>query len=217
MAKREEEIEDADLDEQENSDEEEDTDEDEDESDEDESEDDGDESEEDEEDDSDSDDDDDKPLTRKDLKKILSKEANRRGASQRTSGKKRDLPDRARSSDQKENERLDKIEQKQRKLDQLEKKRQFGYENDLSPDEVDVVFRLTKRPSAKTLTDPIVKGALEGYREAKRVRSNTPRTNGKANRAGATKTYKDLPVGKERSTAFANRRQDLLAAKRGNR
>lgn len=62
-------------------------------------------------------------------------------------------------------------------LEQIEKKRQFGYENGLSPEETDVIFNLTGGNLKKEILEsPFVKAGLEGFRSAKRLDSNTPST-----------------------------------------
>lgn len=162
-----------------------------------------DESEDDEDDDADSDDEDNKPLTRKDLAKILAKEANRRAASQRGTSKKRDLPDANRKTSV-DVERIDRLEQ-------LETKRQFGYENNLAPDEVDVVYRLVRKPRAKDLLDPIVKGALDGYRSDKRAKANMPSSNGRPARVTARDEKNMTPA--EKRDRFTDRRRQILASK----
>lgn len=55
-----------------------------------------------------------------------------------------------------------------------EKKRQFGYENGLSPEETDAVFAFTPTPSKETLKNPFVEGGLAKLRSQKRVSENTP-------------------------------------------
>ena len=59
-------------------------------------------------------------------------------------------------------------------LEFLEKKRQFGYENGLSPEETDQIFRLNKNPTKKDLENPFVKGGLDALRAKNRARDNTP-------------------------------------------
>lgn len=59
-------------------------------------------------------------------------------------------------------------------LQLAEKKRQFGYEHGLSPEETDAVFKLSPNPSKDVLEDPFVKGGLSALRAKKRVAENTP-------------------------------------------
>lgn len=62
-----------------------------------------------------------------------------------------------------------------KKLETIEAKRQFGYENSLSPEETDFLFKFTGgKPDKAVLENPFVKSGLEGYRASKRVENNTP-------------------------------------------
>jgi hypothetical protein len=62
-----------------------------------------------------------------------------------------------------------------KRLEELENKRQFGFENGLAPEETDFVFKITGgKPDKDILQDPFVKSGLEGYRSKKRLESNTP-------------------------------------------
>lgn len=75
----------------------------------------------------------------------------------------------------------DPIVKKVEKLETIEAKRQFGYENNLSPQETDFVFRISGgKPDKKILEDPFVKSGLEGYRASKRVAENTPGSSSKS-------------------------------------
>ena len=199
--------EDADF-EDENSDEDEDSDDDSD-SDEDEDADSDDDSDSDEDsDEDDSDDEDKKPVTRGELKKILKSNQNRSNAKRRVDSKKgRDT-----RPPSKTEARLSKIEQSQSRAELLERKRQFGYDNGLSPKEVDVVFRLTRRPTKKFLAIPYVKGAIDAIREQSNVRSNTPRSSGGTFKTSGGKDWKDLKPD-ERQANFSERRQAILDSK----
>lgn len=55
-----------------------------------------------------------------------------------------------------------------------EKKRQFGYLHNLSPEETDAVFKITPEPTKETLEDPFVKGGLASLKAKKRVENNIP-------------------------------------------
>ncbi len=135
-------------------------------------------------DDKDSDEDLDKPLTKRDLNKILESKQNKNNAMRRVDSKKgRDNKQPSKELTQ----RLSKIEQSQQKADLLERKRTFGYENNLSPKEVDHVFRLTKRPTAKFLKDPVVSAALGAIRAQSNVRDNTPSGKGQSFKSSGVK------------------------------
>lgn len=76
-----------------------------------------------------------------------------------------------------------------------ERKRQFGYENNLSPAETDAVFRINPNPTAETLKDPFVEGGLAKLKSLKRVDENTPGSSSRTNKplkfkADATKEDK---------------------------
>lgn len=167
-------------------------------------------------DDEDSDDDSALPKTQKELNKLIAagvKAAlNRSSAARRTSKDGKTLPENKKRpvSDS----RVDELAASVAEVKAAEAKRQFGYENDLAPDEVDVVFRLSKKPSAKTLRDPIVKGALEGYRTAKRARNNTPRGGDRTIRITG-KDHKNLPPAERKNNFVARRQQALEQSRRG--
>lgn len=59
-------------------------------------------------------------------------------------------------------------------LKTIETKRQFGYENNLSPEETDMLFKFNPKPTKEDLNNPFVKGGLEAIRAQRRVENNTP-------------------------------------------
>lgn len=115
-------------------------------------------------------------------------------------------PDRTRDDKDPYAERFDKIELS-------EQKRQFGYENQLSPKEVDLVFQFTKKPSAKTLQHPFVAGGLEKMRAKNDVRENTPE--GASARALVVdgKKFDDLDS-KDKQANFGTLQKSILSKKR---
>jgi hypothetical protein len=151
--------------------------------------------------------DDDKPVTKKELRDILKGNQNKNNANRRISQKNKTI-----SKSPVQNERLDKIEANQKRLDLLEAKRQFGHENNLSPKEVDYVFRITKRPTAKVLNDPFIKSGLAGLRSADNVRKNTPGSS-PASVKFQGKDWKELKP-EERQASFADRRKAILESKK---
>lgn len=171
----------------------------------------------------DSDDDATLPKTRKELndaiakgvRDALKKSNNRSAADRRTSGKDR-LQDGKRAP--KGDERMAGVESTVAKLETSEAKRTFGYENNLAPDEVDVLVRLNggKIPSAKILKDPVAKGALEGHRQAKRLKGNLPSGGNARPIPVSGKDFAKLPPGEQRKN-FSARRQQILDQKRGGR
>ena len=162
----------------------------------------------DESDEGDSPEDDDKPLTRGELKKILASNQNKNNAARRVASKKVDLAPKT----PKAHERLDRVEQSLAKTELLERKRQFAYENNLSPEETDHVFKLTKRPTKKFLDQPFVKGGLEAIRSARNVRANTPGSTGRSFQANG-KSWSDLKP-EEKEANFADRRKAILESKK---
>lgn len=173
-----------------------------------EDEDDGDESDEDSEDDEseDEDDDDKKPLTKAEVQKMISdaRNADRRRASKKGKDGK-PLPA-ARSG--KPDGRVDQIDKTVRSLQETERKRQFGYDNDLAPKEVDLVFRLYKRPTAKVLKDPAVKGAIDGLRAEQSAKDNIPGTTGRTFAVGGKK-FNELSAD-DKQKHFQDRRKAEL-------
>lgn len=76
-------------------------------------------------------------------------------------------------------------------LKQSEKKRTFGYEHGLSPEETDKIFKINPNPTAETLKDPFVKAGLDAIRRANRVDANTPSSSTKSNPA-LSKKFSEL-------------------------
>lgn len=113
-------------------------------------------------------------------------------------------------------DRLSTIEANQAKLDMIESKRQFAYENGLSPKETDVVFKLTKRPTAKFLKQPYVQGALQAIRSSQNVRDNTPGSGGRPAFKVGDKDFNELPADQKQAN-FHARRQAILEQRKGSR
>ncbi len=60
-------------------------------------------------------------------------------------------------------------------LKQVELKRQFGFENGLSPQETDYAFKFAGgKPSKEVLEDPFFKGGIESLRSKERLEKNIP-------------------------------------------
>lgn len=91
-------------------------------------------------------------------------------------------------------------------LQLAETKRQFGYENGLSPEETDAVFKLSPNPTKAVLDDPFVKGGLSALRSKKRVEENTPKS---SSRSASFKIDS-----KETSTEARQKALDEFTAKR---
>lgn len=66
------------------------------------------------------------------------------------------------------------------KIEQIEAKRQFGFENQLSPEETDYIFTFSNgKPTKEALENPFVKAGIEGFRQSKRAEANIPGTSTK--------------------------------------
>lgn len=103
------------------------------------------------------------------------------------------------------------IKEEIQELKLAERKRQFGYRNNLSPEEVDKVFEVSSNPSEETLQDPFVKEGLKGLRREKNKAENTPSSSVKAN------PLKD-PKFEELTQAQKDKKlQEYLKSKSGNK
>lgn len=72
----------------------------------------------------------------------------------------------------------EEVVQTVRSLKIAEDKRQFGFENNLSPQETDMVFKFANgKPTKEVLNNPFVKAGIEGLRANKRIEDNTPSSN----------------------------------------
>lgn len=159
-------------------------------------------------DEDDEEDEDNKPVTRKELREMLQGKKNARNAADRVS-KKNGRDTRQPSETDK---RLEALEKKTSEALVLEKKRTFGYENNLSPKQVNYVFRLTKRPTASFLAKPHVKAALDAIKAQDNVSRNTPTGSGKRPRGSESKKWTELKP-EERQASLADRRREILASK----
>lgn len=99
-------------------------------------------------------------------------------------------------------EDLSDIRETVKNLSLSEKKRQFGYEHNLSPEETDAVFRLNPNPDKKTLEDPFIKGGLEAIRAKKRIEGAIPSSTGKVPTVNG-KTWAQMTA-EERQANFSN-------------
>jgi hypothetical protein len=197
--------EDADADSEEDSEEEEDPEDDED------SEDSEDDEDSEEEDDSDDEDDDNKPVTRKELRELLKGNKNDRNARRRVSSKYKKGRDTRQPSET--DKRLEALERSEKERQLLTKKLDFASEHGLTKKQVNHVFRLTKRPTAKFLNKPHVKAALDAIKQQENVSRNTPSGSGKRGKAPGGKKWTELPA-EDRQANFADKRASILANKR---
>lgn len=176
-------------------------------------------SDEEEEDDDDEDGDDeddedgDKPVTKKDLmnfRKGVQKDIDKRFIKRRIEKKSKSYQ--PPSKGRKDEEWRQGVEKDLNSFKTSERKRQFGYEHSLSPEEVDAVFRLDPNPTAKTLKLPFVVGGLAQIRAARNADDNTPSGGSKKSVKFNGKEWKDLkPEDKEAN--FQARREQILKNK----
>lgn len=112
--------------------------------------------------------------------------------------------------------RLERLEKSEKQRNLLERKRTFGYENALSPKQVDYVFRNTKRPTPKFLNRPEIRAGLDAIKRSENVSQNTPSNNGQVfkDKKGKEVKYTDLSP-EERQSRFTDRRKAILESKRG--
>lgn len=94
-----------------------------------------------------------------------------------------------------------------------EDKRQFGYEHNLSPVEVDAIFKVNPNPTKETLEDPFVKGGLSAVRSKGKVENNIPRASrGNSPLASRKKLSEMTP--NEKQDAFEKRRDNVLSKRK---
>lgn len=108
----------------------------------------------------------------------------------------------------KEDKGNDDIRQTVQSLQLAETKRQFGYQNGLSPEETDHIFKINSNPSKEILEDPFVKGGLQAIRAKRRVEDNTPQTSSRSPRFELPKKEDLTPDDKQK--AF----EDFMASKK---
>lgn len=100
-------------------------------------------------------------------------------------------PKQSTTPNSKSTEELQEIRETVNKLSLAEQKRQFQYENNLSPEQTDKVFAITSKPTKETLEDPFVKAGLEAIRQQQRVSEATPSPSGRSSTHNG-KTFKDM-------------------------
>ncbi len=154
----------------------------------------------------------DKPVTKKDLldfRKGIDSQINNRFAGKRHESKqtKTYSKDSDKSKDDPLNSRLQAIEISNAKRD-------FGYNNSLSPAETDLVFKFANgKPTAKTLENPFVKGGLEHLRTSNNLKNNLSQGSGASTFEVEGKKWDDLKSD-EKQTNFAAKQKAILANKK---
>jgi hypothetical protein len=105
-------------------------------------------------------------------------------------------------------EKHDDIRSTVAELKLAETKRQFGYENGLSPEETDFVFKINGKPTKEALDDVAIKGALQAIRGQKKVADNTPRA---SRSSGFTLPTKKTPLtADEKQEAFDKAKREKM-------
>ena len=158
----------------------------------------------------DDDEDDSKPLTRKDLlnlKQDLKRDIDSRFIKKRVEKKSYQTPKQGRTD---KNEKP--WEADIRSLKDSERKRQFGYENGLAPDEVDFIFKFERKPNKETLKSPFVVGGLKELRASKNADANIPTGSSAKSVKINGKSWDELKP-EERQKNFQARREAILKAK----
>lgn len=102
---------------------------------------------------------------------------------------------------------LDSIQKDLSELKQEKLKRQFGYENSLSPEEVDRVFQISPNPTKELLDDDFVKAGLRAIRAKKRVEANTPGSSSSSRRSAPVKPLSEMTAD-EKQAAFEERQKE---------
>lgn len=157
----------------------------------------------------------DKPLTKKDLldfRKGIEQQINNRFAGRRHDNKNLTRPYKS-DSNKSGKEEGDPLNARLDKIEISNAKRDFGYTHQLSPKEVDIVFKFANnRPTLKTLEDPFVKGGIERLRAQANLRNNTPDGSGSSSFEVDGKKWEEMKP-EERQKNFQNRQKAILAKK----
>jgi hypothetical protein len=123
--------------------------------------------------------------------RLTEEEAKRKQAEADLAKAKADLESEKNKVNQ-EPEKLKSVEEKISFLELAEKKRQFGYEHGLSPEETDRVFGVNPNPTKETLDDPFIKGGLDSMRAKKKLESNMPGASTTPSRFAANKKLEEM-------------------------
>ena len=154
----------------------------------------------------------DKPLTKKDLlsfEKNIDSKINSRFAGRRHDNKssKNYSKDHDKSKDDPLDSRLSAIEVSNAK-------REFGDENGLSINEVNLVYKFTGgKLSKKALEDPFIQGGLEKLRSSQNLKNNITSGSGASTFEVEGKKWDDLDEN-EKKVNFGARQKSILASKK---
>lgn len=105
-------------------------------------------------------------------------------------------------------EEQDEIAKTVKRLAMIEEKRQFQFDNGLSPEETDAVFKFANgKPSKETLDHPFVKAGIESLRSSKRIEANTPSSSQRSS-PFAGKQFTEMSE-EDRKKAFESKMSNL--------
>lgn len=159
------------------------------------------------------DDEDDKPitLTKKELAKQIQDGIKNHFISKRHENKNRSKnyqPD-----SKKVDKNLDPINSRIDQIELRDAKREFGYEHNLPPKAVDLVFKLTdNKPSAKSLKDPFIAGGIERIKNQNNLRDNTPSGAGADSFEVGGKKFEEMTP-EEKQKNFSGKQRQILSNK----
>lgn len=93
-------------------------------------------------------------------------------------------------------------------LKEVEAKRQFGFENNLSPQETDLAFKFAGgKPDAKVLEDEFFKAGIEGLRSKQRLENNIPGSSSRSS-VFSEKPFEEMKED-ERKNAFESKMKGI--------
>ena len=159
------------------------------------------------------DDEDDKPitLTKKELAKQIQDGIKNHFISKRHENKNRSKnyqPD-----SKKVDKNLDPINSRIDQIELRDAKREFGYQHNLPPKAVDLVFKLTdNKPSAKSLKDPFIAGGIERIKNQNSLRDNTPSGAGADSFEVGGKKFEEMTP-EEKQKNFSGKQRQILSNK----
>lgn len=104
------------------------------------------------------------------------------------------------------------LESRLSNIESVEKKRDFGYRHNLSPEEVDFIYKVDPNLNPDTLKQDFVKYALQGYSKRKKVSENTPN---KKSTSFRTVNSDGKPLSKEaKNQAYQERIDEIIKSKK---
>lgn len=157
----------------------------------------------------------DKPMTKREALEFQKKLDSR--ISHRFAQKRHDNKSARPKNYQPDSKKVDKnLEPINSRIDQIElrdSKREFGYEHNLPPKAVDLVFKLTdNKPTAKSLKDPFIAGGIERIKNQNNLRDNTPSGSGADSFEVGGKKFEELTPD-EKQKNFSGKQKQILSNK----